>query len=419
MRATTVFNRLLALPGTSVCDVSFTATTVVVTVRLTRRRLVCPHCGYSTRSRHDTRPVESRWRHLDLGRWRLQVRARLRRLACPTHRVVTEGVPFARPDARFTRDLEDLVGWLATQMDKTAIARLCRIDWDSVGRIITRVVGDKLDPHRLEKLFTVGVDEVSWRKGQQYLTLVSDHERRSIVWGAEGRDAATLDEFFTELGDDRAGQLDAVSMDMSAGYEKSVRAHAAQAVICYDPFHVVALATKALDTVRRHAWQELRRLDAAAAKRFKGARWALLKNPTDLTDDQAATLRRLKRRGGDVWRAYTLKEALREVFAGDLGTDDVAALLDRFCSRASRSGLKPFVTLARTIRGRRAGILAAITLGINNARHEGLNRRVRLIMHRAYGFHSAKAALALIMLTLGPVQHVLPHEQVTSPGPEP
>jgi transposase len=103
------------------------------------------------------------------------------------------------------------------------------------------------------------------------------------------------------------------------------------------------------------------------------------------------------------------------VFAGDLSVDDVAALLDRFCSKASRSGLKPFVTLAR--RKRRDGILAAIRLGVNNACHEGLNRRAQLIMNRAYGFHSAKAALALIMLTLGPVEHVLPHERRTGPEP--
>ena len=103
------------------------------------------------------------------------------------------------------------------------------------------------------------------------------------------------------------------------------------------------------------------------------------------------------------------------MFDSDLDETDVAFLLDRFCSKAQRSGLKPFVTLAATIRKRRSGILAAVRLGINNARHEGLNRRVRLIINRAYGFHSAGAALALIMVTLGPINHVLPHER----GPDP
>jgi len=341
------------------------------------------------------------------------VQAGLRRLRCPAHGVRVEGVPFARAGSEFTADFEDLVGYLATAMDKTAICRLVRIDWDSVGRIIERVMATGLDPARLDDLFEIGVDEVAWRKGHSYLTLVSDHRRRKFVWGAEGRDTDTLDGFFDELGKERSGAIEAVSMDMSPAYAKSVAKadHAPQAVICYDPFHVVALATKALDKVRREVWQEMRALDAKAARRFKGARWTLLKNPTDLSDDQAATLRKLRRRGGDLWRAYTLKEALREVFAGDLGELDVALLLERFCSRASRSRIKPFLTLAKTIRQHMVGILAAVRLGVNNARHEGLNARVRLITKRAYGFHSPRATLALIMLTLGPVNHQLPHEK--------
>jgi len=398
-------------------NVEFSADAVVVGVRLRSRRLRCPRCEFTTRSRYDTRAESSTWRHLDLGAWRLRVRADLRRLCCPVHGVITQGVPFARPGSRFTRDFEDLVGWLATAMDKTALARLVRVDWDTTGRIIERVVADRLDPDRLQRLFQVGVDEVSWRKGHSYLTLVSNHGTGKFVWGRAGKDAATLDHFFDDLGD-RAEAIQAVSMDMSPAFRKSVTTHAGNAVICYDPFHVVALATAALDKVRRQVWQDLRKLpDQDTARRFKGARWVLLRNPRDLTDKQAATLRKLKRRGGDLWRAYSLKEALRAVFAGDLNEADVGALLDRFCSKASRSHLAPFLTVARTVRQQRAGILAAIRLGINNARHEGLNRRVRLIVNRAYGFHSANAALALIMLTLGPIDHVLPHERTTHADP--
>jgi transposase len=415
VRVTTAFKRLLDLSGVTVTDVDFQPASVVVTVKLRRRHLCCPECSFSTRASYDSRPVHSTWRHLDLGHWRLEVRASLRRLTCPAHGVRTEGVPFARAGSHFTHDFENLVGWLATTMDKTALCRLVRIDWDSVGRIICRVMATELDPRRLENLFSIGIDEVSWRKGHSYLTLVSNHATGKFVWGAAGKDSATLDGFFEELGEERSEAIETISMDMGPAFEKSARAegHARKAVICWDPFHVVQLVTTALDKVRREVWQDLRMLpDQDAARRFKGARWALLKNPTDLTDDQAVTLRRLKRRGGDLWRAYALKEALRAVFAGDLSEEEVGILLDRFCSKASRSGLKPFVTAAKTIRKRKEGILAAIRLGINNAQHEGLNRRVRLIVNRAYGFHSANAALGLIMLTLGPIKHVLPHERV-------
>ena len=203
-------------------------------------------------------------------------------------------------------------------------------------------------------------------------------------------------------------------MDMGAAFNKSVRAdgHAPQAVICIDPFHAVALVTTALDVVRRATWNELRQLpDQAAAKKFKGARWSLLKRPENLTDDQAATLRQLRRRGGDLWRGYALKEAFRAIFSGDLNPQETVELIDRWCSKASRSRLAPFVKVATTIRKFRDGILAAIRLKINNARAEGLNNHVRLIIRRAYGFHSPTAALALVMLSCGPIELHLPHER--------
>lgn len=411
MRVTTAFCRLLRLPGIWVRHVAFEERRVVVTVALRRRLLHCPECDYSTRFRYDIRPVASRWRHLDLGVWRLEVEATLRRLSCPVHGERTEGVPFARAGSGFSTDFEDLVAWLATRMDKTAISRLCRVDWETVGRICSRVVADELDPGRLDDLFDIGVDEISWKKHHNYLTLVADHRSGKVVWGAEGKDAKTLDRFFAELGTERSEQVEAVSMDMGPAFAKSVGAHAPDATICYDPFHVVALATKALDEVRRPLWQEIRRIDADAARQFKGARWALLKNPDDLTDRQAETLRNIRRNGGAMWRAYQLKEALRAIFSGDLDHTETADMLDRWCSWAQRCRLPPFVKAGRTIRAHQEGILAAIRLGINNARLEGLNNRVRLIIRRAFGFHSAKATLALVMLSCGPIQLALPHEQ--------
>ena len=114
------------------------------------------------------------------------MRADLRRVACPTHGVRTEGVPFARNGSRFTRDFEDLVEWLATTMDKTALCRPVRIDWDTVGRIIERVMATGLDPKRLDNLFVAGADKASWRKGHSYLTLVSNNDTGKFVWGKEG-----------------------------------------------------------------------------------------------------------------------------------------------------------------------------------------------------------------------------------------
>ncbi len=440
MRVCAAFSRLLRLDGVWIRDVQFTEDRVVVWLALRRRRLICPICGHSTRHRHNRQQVESTWRHLDLGVMRLELRAQLRRLSCPEHGVRVEAVPFARHASGFTRDFEQLVAWLAAKTDKSAIERLLRIDWRTVGRIIERVTADELDPRRLEDLYEIGVDEVSWRKQHRYLTLVTDHRRRQVVWGCEGAGSEAADRFFAELDPpepdepdpseqalpeqpkvdladgeptigERAAKIEAISMDMGPGYAKSARRHAPQAVICIDTYHVIALANKGLDEVRRAYWNELRQIgDQDAAKQFKQARWALLKNPDDLTDQQAQTLAALQATGGTVARAYTLKEALRAILAPGLLPGQVAALLSSFCSRASRSRLAPFVRLGRTIRKHRQGILAAVRLKVNNARHEALNNKARLLTRRAYGFHTAEAALALIMLTCGPITLMLPHE---------
>jgi transposase len=343
----------------------------------------------------------------------------------------------------------DSHAWLATRTDKSAVCRLVRIDWQTVGRIIERVADEHLsEDDRLNDLFEISIDEVAWRKGHRYLTLVGDHRRRCVVWGTEGKGQAAADAFFAEFDPDerddeesetgphaespeveaerpvdeqhdeptigeRAGKLTAVSMDMGEGYAKSVREHAPEAVICIDNYHVVQLATKALDEVRREHWNELRRAgERDAAKEFKDARWSLLKNPEDLTDRQSETLAALHAAGGKVPRAWALKEMVRAIFAPGLTEHVVAELIDRLLSRLSRSRLKPFVRLGRTIRRHRNGILAARRLKLSNARAEALNNKVKLIVRRAYGFHSARAALALIHLTCGPVTLTLPHEQV-------
>ncbi len=186
MRVETAFSGLVDLLGVWVRDVSFEPGRVRVEVALRRRRLVCPECEYSTRARKDTRPGDTVWRHLDLGVWRLEICCRRRRLWCPVHGARAEGVPFARPGSEFTCDFECLVAWLAARTEKTTITRMLGIDWGTVGQIIRRVCADGLDPDRLSELFDIGVDEVSWKRQHNYLTLVGDHRREKIVWGCEG-----------------------------------------------------------------------------------------------------------------------------------------------------------------------------------------------------------------------------------------
>jgi len=403
VRVTTAFNKLLRLPGASVVGVTFGAEGVVIAVRLRRRRSRCSGCGRKAPI-HDR--STRRWRHLDLGAQRCHLEAEIRRVRCPECGVKVEDVSFARPGARHTRDFEDLAAFLAQQTSKTVIAKLLRIDWATVGRIVERVVDEHLDETRLAGLVMVGVDEVSWRKRHRYLTCVADHVGGGVVWVAEGRSAATLGEFFAELGEEKA-TIQAVSIDMSAGYEKAVREAIPHAQIAFDPFHVVKLAGEAVDKVRRAEWNEQGKSKTKRGRWVKGTRWALLKAPENRTERQDAALAEVQSANKRLYRAFLLKEQLRELYH-HVEPAAAAAYLEDWLAWASRSKLKPFVKLARTIREHRDGVIAAVRLGLSNGRLEGLNSKVRLISHRSFGFHSAAPLIALIYLCCGGIEMELP-----------
>lgn len=220
MRVTTAFKRLLRLDGVNVTDVAFGINTITVTVALTRRRLVCPHCGHKMSARYDTRPVPSRWRHLDLGVW--ASRSKLRYGVCVARPMVSWSKPCRSPGPAPISRTTSTTCWRGSRHGWTeSIARLCRVSWRTVGRACGRVVATSLDPGRLNGLFRIGVDEISWRKHHKYLTLVVDHDRGCVVWGAKGKDTRTLDGFFDELGSARAALIEAVSLDLGPASLKS------------------------------------------------------------------------------------------------------------------------------------------------------------------------------------------------------
>jgi transposase len=179
------------------------------------------------------------------------------------------------------------------------------------------------------------------------------------------------------------------------------------AELCLDPFHIVQWATKALDEVRREVWNAARKGgQKTLAKDLKGARFALWKNPADLTQRQAATLAGIAKTNAPLYRAYLLKEQLRQVF--QLKGNEGIALLDAWLKWASRSRLPSFVKLARSIRKHRCGIEAALTHQLSNARVESVNTKLRLLTRIAFGFRSPEALVALAMLDLGGMCPPLP-----------
>jgi transposase len=392
MRLTTAFNRLLSLQGAFVRQLEFQPSGLLVKVARRAQRHRCPHCTFSTRARYDAHHRD--WRHVALGKWRVTIRAELARLDCPRHGVVTEAVPWAEHESRFTRDFEDLVAWLTREMNKTAVVKLMRIAWETVGAIVERVVARTLDKARLDELYAIGLDEVSYRKGQKYLSVVMDYLEGTPVWIEEGRSRKTVGKFFDELGAERTAKLKVVSIDMCAPYIAEVQARAPSAVIAFDPFHVVKLANEAVHQVRRGEMRKAKGTPEAEA--LKGTRWALLKAPENQTEKDQAKLSAVAALNKDVYRAYLLKEELRALYR--CTPRSAPRHLDAWIAWARRSRLKPFVRTAATLTKYREGVLNAIRYGVTNGPSESLNGRISMLKHRAFGFHSATALIAMVFL---------------------
>ena len=376
---------------------------IVVSARLRRRRSKRGFCGRCGRLApgHDGGVGRRRWRSLDQGTTRTYIEADAPRVACKVHGATVAEVPWARHGVGFTRDFEDQVAWLAVHSSKKAITELMRVAWRTVGAIVERISDDaraRRDP--LDGLTRIGIDEISYRRGHRYLTVVVDHDSGRLVWAAPGRTKAVVSSFFNELGRSRTLKIRLVSADAAHWIGDVVRSRCLNAKLTMDSFHVVQWATNALDVVRRQVWNDARRAgQRAVAKELKGARYALWRNPEDLSMRQAAKLADIARTNRRLYRAYLLKEQLRQVLQlrGQAGI----ALLDRWLAWAQRCRIDAFVKLGRTIRRHRAAINQTLTTGTGNALVESTNTKLRVIHRRAYGFRTPEAMIALGMLALG------------------
>ena len=411
--------------------VGWEQTVFVVGVHPTRSaQSRCGVCGRKCRG-YDAGDGRRRWRGLDLGTIQVFLEAEAPRVRCRAHGVVVAAVPWARHGARHTFGFEATVAWLATNCSKTAVSELMRVSWRTVGAILTRVWGDtEAGVDRLAGVRRIGIDEISYKKGHKYLTVVVDHDSGNLLWAAAGRDAKTLAGFFDLLGPERSQLITHVSADGAPWIAKVLAERCGQAKVCADPFHVIKWATEALDEVRKQSWNDARakakkepkrprgrpRKDAEPAgvarpateraKALKGSRYALWKNPENLTENQQAKLTWVAKTDPRLHRAYLLKEGLRTVF--QMPYPQAVEGLDRWISWARRSRIEAFVKLQRSIVKHRASILAAIEHGLSNGRVESVNTKIRLITRVAFGFQSANALIALVMLSLGGHKPVLP-----------
>ena len=415
MRNKSVWERACGLTRTVVEDVRFDddADAIVVSVRPVAR--ACSRCGRCGRRSpgYDVGDGRRRWRALDLGTTKVFLEAEAPRVRCRTHGVTVAAVPWARHGAGHTRDFDDLAAWLAVRTSKSAVMELLRVAWRTVGSIVTRVNADvDATIDRLDGLRRIGIDEISYKRGHHYLIVVVDHDRGRLVWAGPGRNDTALEVFFDELGSERAALLTHVSADMADWIARVVAARAPNAVRSADPFHIVAWAIEALDIERRRAWNQAkgrrstRGLGLARQGRSTGdaqhiskSRYALWKNPSDLTGRQRAQLDWIAKTDPRLWRAYLLKEGLRYAFAVKGKPGKIA--LDRWIQWARRSRIPAFVQLQRRIRTHREAIDVALDTSLSQGLIESTNNKIRLLTRVAFGFHGHEPLVALAMLALG------------------
>jgi transposase len=364
------------------------------------QRLRCPECGKKCRL-YDAGEGRRRWRALDLGVLRCYLEAEAPRVRCPRHGVLTASVPWARPGGRFTTAFEEHAAWLCAQMPWSKAGRLLRVTWRTLQSVVERVVaGLRCERDRLDGVRRIGIDEKAWRKGHRYITVVIDHDAGRIIWAAEGRNKETLARFFGDLGEERSALLTHVSADGADWIHDVVREKAPGALICLDAFHVVKWAGEKLDELRRRLAGELR----AAGKGDEAASlgqgmWALRKNPAGLTPGQRQSLAQIAADNRQLYRAYLMKEQLREVFKakGEHGKALLAGLI-AWCQRCR---IPEFTALAKTLKRFRQLIWNTLGHGPSNGRAEGINTQLAALTVRARGFHSAGAFIAMAELTCG------------------
>jgi transposase len=360
--------------------------------RLGHRRLRCGECGLVAARAAPTRRPPRRWRDLAMREHVVELVYAPYRVRCRHCGLRVERVPWADKWQRVTHALARAVAVLARVLDWTSVATHFRLNWKTVAAVVEGAVLWGLAHRRWSPLHVLGVDEVSRRKGQQYLTIVYDLDRGRVVWVGRDRTAATMARFFAWLGRRRARSIHTVCCDMWAVYIDAIQTHLPEATIVFDRFHLSQHLSRAVDYVRRRTWRQMAGREKVE---FKRTRFLWLTNPENLRREERARLSALLRLNSPIVKAYLLKEDLRR-FWDYRRTAWAAGHLRQWLWRASHSRLEPFQKLAQMLRTHFDGVLAWTRIRVTNGALEGMNNKVKVISHRAYGYQTSWAYIANI-----------------------
>jgi transposase len=389
----TFIRNALGLKAHRVVRIEKSETGPALLIHLERRQGRRPHCGECGRAALRVAPKRRptrRWRDLAMREHLVELVYAPCRIWCGQCGWRVERVPWADKWQRVTRPLARAVAALARELNWSAVAHHFRLNWKTIATVVEGAVLWGLAHRRWAPLHVIGIDEVSRRKGQQYLTIVYDLGRGRVVWVGRDRSATTMARFFGWLGPRRARAIHTVCCDMWRIYIAAIETHLPQAAIVFDRFHLTQHLSRAVDEVRRRTW---RHLAGAEKADFKRTRFLWLKNPENLGHDERTRLSTLLRLNRPLVRAYLLKEDLRR-FWTYRSTAWAGGHLLQWLWRASHSRLEPFQKLARMLRAHLDGVLVWTQLRVSNGALEGMNNKVKVISHRAYGYRTTWTYIA-------------------------
>lgn len=388
MHDTELYRQILGLPPpwtVTRVALDLASKTVIITVDSGSGPFVCPECqtpvaGYDTKRR--------RWRHLDTCQLTTLIDADVPRIQCPAHGIRQIVVPWAERHSRFTALFERWAIDLLRACSISAAAKLLRLKWAQLWGIKARAVRRGLQRRTHDLIAHLGVDEKAMAKGQRYLTVVADLDRKRVLWVNEGRSRESVDPFWWQLTPEQSDGLQAVAMDMWEPYVQSTKAHLdeAETKIVFDKFHIVQHLHTAVDQVRR---AEHRVLKQTGDTRLTGTKYLWLLRPKHMTSAQRAAFRAVQRADLNIVRAWMLKEQFQRFWTY---TYPGAAMtfFARWFWRATHSRLRPLATVAKMIQRHLPNVLTYLQHGITNAGLEAINATIQWVKKTARGFRNVE-----------------------------
>ena len=355
---------------------------VTIDLAFVGKNVTCPDCQKEC-SRHDMAP-ERTWRHLDTMQFETLVRARTPRCKCPDCGVKTVQVPWAEKNSRFTLLFEAFAIEVLLACSNVSRAKsLLRINWETAHQIMQRAVERGMQRRSVEELEFVGIDEKSFRKGQSYVTIMTDLEGRRVLEVVETRTEAATDELWRKLPEKQRLSVKGVAIDMWTAFMNSTRKNAPNADIVHDKFHISKHLNEAVVKVRKEDHKQL--LKETGESDLTGSRQMWLYNEENLDAKRAEDFAILKQLNLKTARAWSLKEQLRGMWTYSSETW-ASKYFDKWYQWASRSKLKPMVNVAKTVKDHLPEVLNYFKHFITNSTSEGFNSVIQSIKSSAKGF---------------------------------